>query len=84
MKQSLHEDLNEGGHQMTRKLKEEKEAFVKKFQKHQIRQSAEDFAKATQGKSNFNVVSVERRKDDVAHLESEVRKDKSHKRQKHR
>jgi hypothetical protein len=37
IKQSLREELNEGEVQLTKKMREEKADFVKKFQKHQIK-----------------------------------------------
>ena len=67
-------------------MKQEKEEFIKKFQKHQIKQTEEDFNKATQGKANLNVVSVEKKKrdsdDDIEEVEKKVKKDKKHSGQK--
>ncbi len=64
---------------MTKKMKEEKDAFIKKFSKHQIKQSDSDFKKATEGKTNINVISVEKRKrgseDETEEVESKVKKD---------
>jgi hypothetical protein len=50
IKQSLREELNEGEVQLTKKMREEKADFVKKFQKHQIKSKDEDFEKALEGK----------------------------------
>ena len=50
MKKSLNDELNEGEAQLTKKMREEKADFVKKFQKHQIKSKDEDFEKALEGK----------------------------------
>ena len=61
-------------------MKEEKAEFIKKFQKHQIKNTDEDFEKETKGKSNLNILSVQKKKrdneDDIEDLEKEVKKDK--------
>ena len=33
-RESLHEELKEGEQSLTKKMKEEKDAFIKQFQKH--------------------------------------------------
>jgi TRAP-type C4-dicarboxylate transport system substrate-binding protein len=58
MKKSLNDELNEGETQMTKKMREEKAEFVKKFQKHQIKATEEEFDKALQGKQIPSVLSV--------------------------
>lgn len=55
-------------------MKQEKEDFIKKFKKHEIKHTDDEFKKATEGKGEkINVISVERKKrdndDDVEELE---------------
>lgn len=85
--------MGESEHQLTKKMKQEKEDFLKKFKRHEITDhGADDFAKATQGKDShkLNVVSVEKTQkkkrasdDELEQLEEKLSKDKKHKRQKH-
>ena len=58
MKKSLNDELNEGEAQLTKKMREEKAEFVKKFQKHQIKATDEEFDKALKGKQIPSVISV--------------------------
>lgn len=60
IKQSLHDELREGDTQLTKKMKEEKADFIKKFQKHQIKSTDEAFDKelATHKHANPSVISV--------------------------
>ena len=66
LKKSLEDELNEGETQLTKKLREEKEDFVKKFmgtKSHQIKAKDEDFEKALIGKKegeHINVISVQK------------------------
>lgn len=85
LKKSLHEELKEGETQLTRKMKEEKEEFIKRFAKHQIKSTDEDFDKALASKTaEVSVISVKKHKgEDVEGLEEKVKKAKSSKRQKH-
>ena len=84
LKKSLHEELKEGDTQLTKKMKEEKEEFIKKFQKHQIKSSDADFEKARDKKTDVNVISVKKHKgEDVEELEEKVKKGGKSKRQKH-
>lgn len=72
-------------------MKQEKEDFIKKFKKHEIKQTDEDFKKATEGKNtaHINVISMEKKRqrdsdDDVEELEKKIKKkDKKDKRHKH-
>ena len=68
---------------MTKKMREEKAEFIKKFQKHQIKSTDEEFSKALEGKNAPNVISVAKRKrdseDEVEDLENKVKKDKKDK-----
>ena len=64
IKKSLDEELKEGETKITRKMKEEKAEFIKKFQKHQIKSRDEDFEKALLGKQQVNVISVQKHKRD--------------------
>lgn len=83
LKKSLDEELNEGETQLTKKMREEKAEFIKKFQKHHIKSTDEEFAKALDGKNAPNVISVAKRKrdsdDEVEELEEKVKKDKKDK-----
>lgn len=67
-------------------MKDEKQAFLKQFQRHQIKQSDENFQKAVGDKKNINVISVEKRKresdDDVEDLEQKTNKNDKKKRHK--
>ena len=84
LKKSLHEELKEGDTHLTKKMKEEKEEFIKKFHKHQIKSSDADFEKALDKKQDFNVISVKKQQvEDVEELEEKVKKGGKSKRQKH-
>ena len=65
---------------MTKKMREEKADFVKKFQKHQIKATDEEFDKALKGKEIPSVISVAKHKrdsdDDIEELEKRHKKDK--------
>lgn len=65
---------------MTKKMREEKADFVKKFQKHQIKATDEEFGKALKGKEIPSVISVAKQKrdsdDDIEELEKKHKKDK--------
>ena len=88
IKKSLDDELNEGETHLTKKMKEEKAEFVKKFQKHQIKSTDEDFNKALASTSSkqISVISVAKAKrdneDDVEELEEKTKKKakKEHKR----
>lgn len=64
IKMTLADELNEGETQLTKKMREEKAEFIKKFQKHQIKSKDEDFEKALLGKegATVNVISVAKQK----------------------
>jgi hypothetical protein len=86
---SLDEELEEGESHLTKKMKEDKAEFVKKFQKqHQIKASDEDFERALAGKQGTGtVLSVARPKkepaeDDLEEVEARVVKKDKKKRQK--
>ena len=83
IKKSLNDELNEGEVQLTKKMREEKADFIKQFQKHQIKSTDEEFAKALDGKKAPSSISVAKRKresdDDVEDLEKHVKKDKKDK-----
>ena len=84
LKKSLADELNEGETQLTKKMREEKAEFIKQFQKHQIKSTDEEFAKALDGKQQApNVLSVAKKKrdsdDDIEELEGKVKKDKKEK-----
>ena len=94
IKKSLADELNEGETQLTKKMKEEKQEFLKQISKHQIKAKDEDFDKALLEKSSktpLTVISVQKQKRDndeeLEELEEKVskkdKKDKKHKRQKH-
>lgn len=80
---SLTDELNEGEVNLTKKMREEKAEFIKQFQKHQIKSTDEEFAKALEGKKAPSSISVAKRKrdsdDDVEELEKHVKKDKKDK-----
>jgi hypothetical protein len=80
---SLNDELNEGEVNLTKKMREEKAEFIKQFQKHQIKSTDEEFAKALEGKKAPSSISVAKRKrdsdDDVEELEKHVKKDKKDK-----
>jgi hypothetical protein len=65
---------------MTKKMREEKADFVKKFQKHQIKATDEEFDKALKGKEIPSVISVAKQKrdsdEDIEELEKKHKKDK--------
>ena len=89
MKKSLNDELNEGEAQLTKKMREEKADFVKKFQKHQIKSTDEAFEQAVSGKSVvpsvLSVVKPAKRDndEDLEELEEKHnKKDKKNKRQK--
>jgi hypothetical protein len=84
IKKTLDDELKEGDTALTKKMKEEKADFIKKFQKHQIKSTDEDFDKAlTQQKSTPNVISVIKQKrdndDEVDGLEEKTKKSKHNK-----
>ena len=83
IKKSLNDELNEGEVNLTKKMREEKAEFIKQFQKHQIKSTDEEFAKALEGKKAPSSISVAKRKrdsdDDVEELEKHVKKDKKDK-----
>ena len=83
IKKSLNDELNEGEVHLTKKMREEKADFIKQFQKHQIKSTDEEFAKALDGKIAPSSISVAKRKrdsdDDVDDLEKHVKKDKKDK-----
>ena len=83
IKKSLNDELNEGEVHLTKKMREEKADFIKQFQKHQIKSTDEEFAKALDGKKAPSSISVAKRKrdsdDDVEDLEKHVKKDKKDK-----
>ena len=77
IKKSLNDELNEGEVNLTKKMREEKAEFIKQFQKHQIKSTDEEFAKALEGEKAPSSISVAKRKrdsdDDVKDLEKQVR-----------
>ena len=83
IKKSLNDELNEGEVNLTKKMREEKAEFIKQFQKHQIKSTDEEFAKALEGKKAPSSISVAKKKrdsdDDVEDLEKHVKKDKKDK-----
>ncbi len=87
MKKSLDEELKEGETLLTKRMKEEKQEFIKKFQKHQIKSKDEDFQAALAGKDKVNVISVVKHKrdneDDVEELAQKEGKKSKNKRHKH-
>ena len=83
---TLAEELDEGETQITKKMKEEKAEFIKKFSKHQIKARDEDFEEALERKHQVNVLSVKKHRsaEDIEELEESVKGKKSgSKRHKH-
>ena len=64
IKKSLNDEFNEGEANLTKKMRKEKAEFIKKFQKHQIKSTDEEFSKALEVKNAYNVISVAKRKRD--------------------
>ena len=83
VKKSLHEELAEGDTALTKKMKEERAEFIKKFQKHQIKSTDEAFHKELHDKESLpSVISVAKQKreneDEVDELEEKMAKKKKH------
>lgn len=74
VRKSLEEELNEGETVLTKKMKEEKERFVRQFKKHEIRASDEAFEKALEGRAGAvpGSISVAQKKKQREESEEEV------------
>jgi N-acetyltransferase 10 len=83
VKQSLHDELREGETALTKKMKEERAEFIKKFQKHQIKSTDEAFQKELHNMDSLpSVISVAKQKrdndDEVDELQEMLAKKNKH------